>query len=219
VWKALRKNDFQGRVARIKPFISHKNRKVQMKFAENHLQRVSDGHNYVWWEPGKELRKKNIFIQRSSMLVLVWGCGHVWQHQEWEIFTLSKASWTYMFIWILFENIWKPVLENLGLYHENCPKYSSYLVSGALNNCPKVIKTPPQSQLKCDWKSLVYIGNKNKKSFSFHYFKTGMGKYQTWKKASNVNSRSSKRSHCKQSIANAVMKEFWVMTNYYLIYN
>jgi hypothetical protein len=67
------KNDFHGRVARIQPFISHKNHK-QKKFAENHLQGVSefwktvlfpdrskynvfgsDGHNYVWQEPGEEL--------------------------------------------------------------------------------------------------------------------------------------------------------------------
>jgi len=39
------------------------------------------------------------------------------------------------------------------------------------------------------------------------------------KKASNVNSRSSKRSHYKQGIANAVMKEYGGMTNYFLIYN
>jgi hypothetical protein len=70
----LWKNDFHGRVARIQPFISHKNHKEQKKFAENHLQRVSefwktvlfadrskynvlgsDGHNYVWHEPGEEL--------------------------------------------------------------------------------------------------------------------------------------------------------------------
>jgi len=32
-----------------------------------------------------------IFVQSSSMLVVEW-CGDLWQHQEWEIFILSKAS-------------------------------------------------------------------------------------------------------------------------------
>jgi hypothetical protein len=39
------------------------------------------------------------------------------------------------------------------------------------------------------------------------------------KKASNVNSRSPKRSHCKQRIADAIMKESGGMTHYLLIYN
>jgi hypothetical protein len=34
----VKKNDFYGIVARIKPFNSQKNHKVQMKFAENHYR-------------------------------------------------------------------------------------------------------------------------------------------------------------------------------------
>jgi hypothetical protein len=60
----VRKNNFHGRVARIKPFI---NQKILMKFTENHLCRglefwktvlfafLSYGHNYVWREPGEVL--------------------------------------------------------------------------------------------------------------------------------------------------------------------
>jgi hypothetical protein len=71
VHSILRKNDFQGIVARIKPFISQKNQEVQMKFTESRLDRGSEfwktvsfadrskynvfgsyGHNCVWrtWE-------------------------------------------------------------------------------------------------------------------------------------------------------------------------
>jgi hypothetical protein len=61
-------------VARIQPVISRKNHKEQEKFAENHLEGVSefwktvlfadrskynvfdsDGRNYAWQEPGEEL--------------------------------------------------------------------------------------------------------------------------------------------------------------------
>jgi len=63
----VRKNNFHGRVARIKPFINQKNQKILMKFTETHLCRGlefwktvlfafgSDGHNYVWREPGEVL--------------------------------------------------------------------------------------------------------------------------------------------------------------------
>ena len=43
---------------------------------------------------------------------------------------------------------WKlGIQEHCALYHDNDPKYSSRVVRhGYLYNCPKVIKTPPQSQ-------------------------------------------------------------------------
>lgn len=83
-------------MARINLIISHKNHKVQIKFAKNHLQRVSeswktvlladrskynafdsDGCNYVWCEPGEELRKKKNLcstVKHFGGRVMLRGC-------------------------------------------------------------------------------------------------------------------------------------------------
>ena len=53
-----RKNDIHGRGARKKSFISQKNQKVRMEFAENHLQKGSE-----FWKTGlfANEHKYNVF--------------------------------------------------------------------------------------------------------------------------------------------------------------
>ena len=57
---------------------------------------------------------KTIFFYRSDMVVVASRCGDAWKHKEWKILIYSEASWTDTFMWTFFENIWKPVLKNVG---------------------------------------------------------------------------------------------------------
>jgi len=102
-----------------------RNRKVWMEFAETIDRRLRNSGKQFYWlmttnimyldqrdvimfgeYPGKRLGQK-VFVQRSDM-VAAWWC------EEWEIFILAQAAWTDTFMETFFENIWKPVLKNLG---------------------------------------------------------------------------------------------------------
>jgi len=153
-----------------KTFIIQLNQNFGIEFTENHLKKSSkfrktvlfvheskynvfwsDGRTNMWRKPGEEILKE-MFIQRLNILVVTWcvvmrgsirsGKSSYYQRHHEQTRLCKHSSKTSK------SQYWKlGIQEHCALYHDNDPKYSSRVVRhGYLYNCPKVIKTPPQSQ-------------------------------------------------------------------------
>ena len=91
----LKKEGFDGRVCRKKPYINEINRRRRLQFAREHVDIEksrwnnvifadeskfnvfeSDGQQYVWRKKPEELRKKNLLptVIHGGGNVMVWGC-------------------------------------------------------------------------------------------------------------------------------------------------
>lgn len=168
--RILRNHDFNGRIARRKPFISRKNQAARLKFAKEHITKDSsfwehvifadeskfnifgsDGQTYVWRKPNTELQNKNLkpTVKHGGGSVMVWACmssSGVGNLQFIEN-TMDKN----MYLDILKANLLQSA-EKLGIrdefrfYQDNDPKHKSGIVQTWLIwNCPHLMLPPAQS--------------------------------------------------------------------------
>lgn len=170
VRRVFRKYGYNGRVARRKPFINKQNRKKRYLFAKEFQNKtfefwqnviftdkskfnffVSDGRQIVWRKPNSELLPINLqpTVKHGGGSVMVCGCFSADGVGNLQI--IEGIINQYKYIEILRNNL-KESAERLGLkdtfqfYQDNDPKHTAYTTrSWLLNNCPKVIKMPPQS--------------------------------------------------------------------------
>ncbi|CAK9818985.1 Transposable element Tc1 transposase [Anthophora quadrimaculata] len=166
----LRKNNFNGRIARRKPFVSQKNRSKRLQFVKLYKDKDfsfwetvlftdeskfnifrSDGQTYVWRKPNDEFREENMrpTVKYGSGSIMVWGsmsaAGPGNLHIINEIMDHKK------YLQILKENL-KDSVQKLGIaecfsfYQDNDPKHRAHNVRlWLLHQYPHVIETPPQS--------------------------------------------------------------------------
>ena len=168
--RVLREHDFNGRVARKKPFISKKNQICRLKFAQEHVCKThdfwntvifsdeskfnifgSDGMSYVWRKKNRELNKENLraTVKHGGGSVMVWGCMSSAGVGNLEFIegTMDKN----MYLNILRSNLLQSA-ENLGIkekfrfYQDNDPKHKAAVVqSWLIWNCPHLMTPPAQS--------------------------------------------------------------------------
>lgn len=168
--RVLRKNDFNGRVARKKPFISEKNRKIRLKFVQEHRDKTSDfwdnvifadeskfnifgsdGMQYVWRKPNTELEKKNLkaTVKHGGGNVMVWACMSA--HGVGKLQFIEGNMDSRMYLNILKDNLIESaemlgIKDNFRFYQDNDPKHKSGIVQTWLIwNCPHVMSPPAQS--------------------------------------------------------------------------
>ncbi|XP_065363321.1 uncharacterized protein LOC135956697 [Calliphora vicina] len=168
--RVLRKHDFNGRVARKKPFINKKNQAARLKFAKEHINKDSsfwepvifadeskfnifgsDGQTYVWRKPNTELQNQNLkpTVKHGGGSVMVWACmssSGVGNLQFIET-TMNKD----VYLDILKANLLQSA-EKLGIrqqfrfYQDNDPKHKAGVVqSWLIWNCPHLMQPPAQS--------------------------------------------------------------------------
>lgn len=170
VRRVLRKNGYNGRVARRKPYVSEINRKKRVEFAKKYITKPpefwnnvifcdeskfniwgSDGHQKVWRKSNAEMDLKNLCstVKHGGGHVMVWGC--ISYHGVGKLQMIEATMDKVMYMDILKKNL-KPSAEVMGIsevfhfYQDNDPKHKSRLVQEwLLYNCPKIMQTPPQS--------------------------------------------------------------------------
>lgn len=170
VRRVLREHDFNGRVARKKPFINKKNQICRLSFAKEHVNKDfdywntvifadeskfnifgSDGMTYVWRKANTELQNKNLkaTVKHGGGSVMVWACmsaagvGNL-------VFIEGNMDKT-MYLDILKNNLTQSaqklgIEDNFRFYQDNDPKHKSHIVQTWLIwSCPHVMKPPAQS--------------------------------------------------------------------------
>ena len=166
----LRKNNYNSRTARKKPWISEVNRKKRITFAKEHIYKDetfwngvifsdeskynifgSDGKQKVWRKPNQELKKENISatVKHGGGSVMVWGCMSAFGVGE--LVFIDSIMDRFGYLDILKTNL-KKSAEKLGLkesfifQHDNDPKHTSHIVKEwLLHNVKNQLNTPPQS--------------------------------------------------------------------------
>lgn len=170
VRRAIKRNGYNGRVARKKPFISEINRKKRLAFVQDHYLLAetwwnnvifsdeskfnlfgSDGRVMVWRKKNEELKRSNLrpTVKHGGGSVMVWGCfsaagvGNL-------VFIegiMNKEG----YLKILQDNLLQSA-EKMGIsktfkfYQDNDPKHKSRLVQEwLLYRVPKCVGPPPQS--------------------------------------------------------------------------
>lgn len=170
VRRVLRENNFNGRVARKKPFISQKNQQCRLKFAKDHVTRPksfwdevifadeskfnifgSDGMGYVWRQPNTELQNKHLkpTVKHGGGSVMVWACMAA--SGVGNLVFIEGTMDKHMYLQVLKDNLLQSA-EKLGLegkfrfYQDNDPKHTSGIVKTWLIwNSPHVVDPPAQS--------------------------------------------------------------------------
>lgn len=168
--RVLREHDFNGRIARKKPFISAKNQKCRLKFAVDHLNMDSgfwdsvifadeskfnifgsDGASYVWRKPNSELQLKNLkgTVKHGGGSVMVWACMSAAGVGKLQFVESIMNKFQYLDILknSLVQSAEKlGIKENFRFYQDNDPKHKSGIVQTWLIwNCPHVMQPPAQS--------------------------------------------------------------------------
>lgn len=166
----LRKQNFHGRVARKKPFISKQNKKKRLEFAKmNKIMDLSfwskvlysdeskfnifrsDGRHYVWRKPCTEMKQSHVkaTIKHGGGSVMVWGCMSA--AGVGNLHFIEGNMDQHQYLRILKQNLAESA-EKLGIrdtfqfYQDNDPKHKAQNVRlWLLYNCPHVMETPPQS--------------------------------------------------------------------------
>lgn len=170
VCNMLHNNGFKSRVARKKPLISAKNRKLRLEFAKKHIdkgtdfwKRVlftdeskynifgSDGRSKVWRKPNTALDPKNIIptVKHGGGSVMVWGA--MASSGVGRLVFIDGIMDRYLYKDILEQNL-KPSVDSLGLgnqwifQQDNDPKHTAHVVRDwLLYYAPKQLNSPPQS--------------------------------------------------------------------------
>lgn len=166
----LRKNNFNARTVRKKPFISQVNKKKRMDYAKKHLNKGeefwnqiifsdeskfnihgSDSRQKVWRNPNTELQVQNLkgTVKHGGGNVMVWGCMSAGGVGNLVFIESTMNSSAYLDI---LKNNLKKSAETMGLadnftfMHDNDPKHNSYLVrEWLLYNVKHKLDHPPQS--------------------------------------------------------------------------
>jgi len=170
VRRTIKKQGYNGRVARKKPLLSERNRKLRENFAKEYAKKDqswwddvifldeskfnlfgSDGKTMVWRKPNTELQKQHLrpTVKHGGGSVMIWGC--ISSKGVGNLVFIDGIMNQDKYLKILEENL-KQSAEKMGirntfkLYQDNDPKHKAYKVrSWLLYNCPKVLETPPQS--------------------------------------------------------------------------
>ena len=166
----LRKNNFNARVARKKPFVSKRNRSKRLQFAKLYKNKDfsfwrtvlytdeskfnifrSDGQTYVWRKPNEEYKENNLrpTVKHGGGSIMVWGCMSAAGPGNLHIIDGIMDQTKYLQI---LKNNLRDSVEKLGIadsysfYQDNDPKHRAHNVRlWLLYNCPHVIETPAQS--------------------------------------------------------------------------
>lgn len=166
---ALHDAGFNSRVARKKPLISTKNRKLRLEFAKAHLgkgmdfwKRVlftdeskynifgSDGRSKVWRKPNTALDPKNIIptVKHGGGNVIVWGA--IPSSGVGRLVFVEGNMDRYQYKNILEQNL-KASVDSLGLgnqwifQQDNDPKHTAHVVRDwLLYYAPRQLNSPPQ---------------------------------------------------------------------------
>lgn len=170
VRRVLRRAGLNGRIARKKPFISKKNKHIRLTFAHNYVMKDisfwnnvlftdeskfnlfgSDGRVNVWRKTNEEMLPQHLrpTVKHGGGHVMVWGaCSAAGVGN---LHFIEGNMDKHQYLNILKENL-KQSAEKLGIgetfhfYQDNDPKHTAGIVrEWLLYNCPRVIKTPPQS--------------------------------------------------------------------------
>jgi len=166
----LRRNGYNGRVPRRKPFISETNRRKRIDFAKNHLNKDilfwkkvlftdeskfnifgCDGKGKVWRKVGTQLEIKNTVptVKHGGGSVLVWGCMAASGVGNLVFIDQIMDRWAYLNI--LRANLQPSVrILNLGedwiFQQDQDPKHTAIVTrEWLLYNVPKQLFSPPQS--------------------------------------------------------------------------
>lgn len=170
VRRVLRQHDFNGRVARNKPYINPKNRLCRLNFAKEYVSKGpefwnsvifadeskfnifgSDGMSYVWRKPNTELRKENLkaTVKHGGGSVMVWACMSAAGTGNLTFIETTMDKFSYL--QILKDNLLVSA-EDFGItsdfrfYQDNDPKHKSGIVqTWLIYNCPHLMAPPPQS--------------------------------------------------------------------------
>lgn len=167
---ALHENGFKSRVARKKPLISEKNRKLRLNFAKTHLDKNmhfwnrvlftdeskynifgSDGRSKVWRKPNTALDPKNIIptVKHGGGSVMVWGAMSA--SGVGRLVFIDGNMDRHQYKNILEQNL-KPSVDKLCLgnqwifQQDNDPKHTAHVVRDwLLYYAPRQLNSPPQS--------------------------------------------------------------------------
>lgn len=168
--RALRRAGFSSRIARKKPSISKKNKKLRKKFANDYLPKENefwdkvlfsdeskynifkcDGRVRVWRRPNTEFDPSNVqqTVKHGGGGVLVWGC--MASAGVGELVFIDSIMDKHIYLDILKNNLAKSA-EKLKLgndwyfQQDNDPKHTAYTVrQWIVYNTPHTLPTPPQS--------------------------------------------------------------------------
>ena len=166
----LKNNNYRGRTARRKPYISKKNRIVRLNFTKSFVNQPEefwnnvifadeskfnlfgcDGKIIVYRKPNTELDERHTVatVKHGGGGIMVWGCMAA--NGVGKIEPIHQIMDHIGYINILKRNL-RSSTTTLGLdgnfhfWQDNDPKHSAQNTKlWLLYNCPKVIKTPAQS--------------------------------------------------------------------------
>lgn len=166
----VRKVGFRSRIAARKPFISSINKKKRIIFAKKYANRstefwnrvifsdeckfnikISDGRVKIWREVNTRLSKRNLLpsFKHGGGSLMVWGCFGA--AGVGNLHFIDGIMDSRKYINILKTNLHESA-EKLGVRHnfifqqDNDPKHTALDTRlWILYNCPKYLKTPPQS--------------------------------------------------------------------------
>lgn len=166
----LKRNGYNGRVSRKKPFVRKANKQARLAYATEHLGKEnsfwdqvlftdeskfnifgSDGRRMVWRKPNTALNPKNLTptVKHGGGNVMVW--GSMASSGVGNLVFIDSTMDKYGYLNILKENLHSSA-QKLGLgnnfifQQDNDPKHTSLLVKEwLLYNARKQIKHPAQS--------------------------------------------------------------------------
>ena len=170
VRRVLRNENFNGRIARKKPYISKINRLKRLAFAKEYATKDisfwrtvlfsdeskfnifgNDGKQIVWRKPNTALNKENLTptVKHGGGNVMIWGCMAA--SGVGNLVFIESIMDQYKYLDILKSNLQQSVQklslpQTFSFQQDNDPKHTALTVkTWLLYNVKNQLKTPPQS--------------------------------------------------------------------------